>query len=108
MIQFTVWKSGHQYRGFQCTGHAGYEEDGKDIICAAVSALTFNAVNSIEEFTEDGFQLEQAEDGGFLKLLFSGEPSERAALLMDSLILGIRGISEDCESEYITLIFEEV
>ena len=48
MIQFTVWKSRDQYRGFESAGHAGYAAmDEDDIICAAVSALTINAVNSI-------------------------------------------------------------
>ena len=34
-------------------GHAGYAEEGYDIICAAVSALTVNTINSIEQFTEE-------------------------------------------------------
>ena len=62
----------HQYKGFESKGHADYAEDGDDIVCAAVSALTFNAVNSIEKFTEDAFQVEQAEDGGYLKVHVSG------------------------------------
>ena len=31
-------------------GHAGYAEPGKDIICSAVSVLTFNLIKSIESF----------------------------------------------------------
>ena len=81
MITFTVWKSEHQYKGFESKGHADYAEDGDDILCAAVSALTINAVNSIEEFTEDAYQVEQAEDGGYLKVLFPEELSEKAAQL---------------------------
>ncbi len=109
MIRFTVWKSEyHQYRGFEVSGHAGFAEYGQDIICAAVSALTINAINSLEEFTEDSFELEQAEDGGFLRLHFTEEPGERAVLLMDSLILGIRNIETEYGNEYITLKSEEV
>ena len=33
------------YRGFSVSGHAGYENAGKDIICASVSALVINTVN---------------------------------------------------------------
>ena len=35
-------------------GHAGYDEYGKDIVCAAVSVLTVNMANSVEKFTDDG------------------------------------------------------
>ncbi|WP_437177576.1 ribosomal-processing cysteine protease Prp [Heyndrickxia camelliae] len=33
---------------FQSEGHAYYDEPGKDIVCAGVSAVTFGTVNSIE------------------------------------------------------------
>ena len=108
MIRFTVWKSEHQYSGFESRGHAGYAQAGEDIICSAVSALVINAVNSIEKFTEDAFELEQAEDGGYLRLHFTEAPGERAALLMDSLVLGIESIQADYGNEYITLKLEEV
>lgn len=39
--------------GFIITGHAGYAEPGKDIVCAAVSALTQAFIASIEELTQD-------------------------------------------------------
>ena len=34
-------------------GHAGYAAPGKDIVCAAVSALTQAFIASIEELTQD-------------------------------------------------------
>ena len=77
MITFTVWKSGHQYKGFECAGHAGYAEEGSDIICAAVSALAVNTINAIEQFTEDPFEVEEAEDGGLLRICFSEVPMRR-------------------------------
>ena len=65
-------------------------------------------MNSIESFTEDAFELEQSQDGGMLRVKFPEALSERAALLMDSLVLGIESIEADYGNEYITLIFEEV
>ena len=43
-----------------------------DIICAAVSALAVNTINAIEQFTEDPFEVEEAEDGGLLPDSFFG------------------------------------
>ena len=41
--------------GFRIEGHAGYAKHGKDIVCAAVSALVMNTMNSIHSFTSDVF-----------------------------------------------------
>ena len=61
MIKATVFKnstdSGNAvYTGIVMEGHAGYADEGEDIICAAVSALALNFFNSVEAFTEDGFE----------------------------------------------------
>ncbi|MCD7955856.1 MAG: ribosomal-processing cysteine protease Prp [Lachnospiraceae bacterium] len=108
MIIFTVWKSGNQYRGFSFQGHAGYAPEGEDIVCAAVSALALNTVNSIESFTDDFFEQEFSEDGGYLRITFQENVSEKTSLLMDSLLLGITNIQAEYGNEYITLTYEEV
>ncbi|MDD2957846.1 MAG: ribosomal-processing cysteine protease Prp [Lachnospiraceae bacterium] len=101
MISITVFRSGHQYRGFVSKGHAGFAEEGYDIICAAVSVLTINTINSMEQFTDEKFTVEQGEDGGYLKLELSGLLSEKAELLMNSLVLGLQTIEENYGSKYI-------
>ena len=54
MIKVTIYKTERQeYVGFDMEGHAGYAEAGEDIVCAGVSALVINALNSIERFTDD-------------------------------------------------------
>ena len=39
--------------GFKLSGHAGFAEEGSDIVCSAVSMLVINTINCIEEFTEE-------------------------------------------------------
>ena len=39
-------------------GHAGYAEHGKDIVCAAVTALSQTLIMSVEELTDDEIQCE--------------------------------------------------
>ena len=34
--------------GFSSLGHAGYADAGLDIVCAGVSALVINTINSID------------------------------------------------------------
>ncbi len=108
MITFTVQKSGESYLGYEVSGHADYAENGSDIICAAVSVLAETTANSIEEFTDDPFQQEVSDEGGFLSMKFPEGLHEKASLLMDSMILGIKGIQNTYGEKYITLEIEEV
>ena len=52
MINITVKKRNGSYLDFLSRGHAGYAEEGQDIVCAAVSALIITTVNSLEKFTD--------------------------------------------------------
>ena len=108
MIHVTILKAGHQYKGFICVGHAGYAREGYDIICSAVSALTINTINSLEQFTEDDFEAEQSEDGGYLKLTISDHASEKAELLMKSLVLGLQTVEEEYGREFLTMETREL
>ena len=51
MIQVIVKKQNGNITGFHMEGHAGYADRGSDIVCASISVLAINCVNSIEEFT---------------------------------------------------------
>ena len=77
MITITVKKRNGYYLEFVSKGHAGYAEEGQDIVCAAVSVLVINTVNSLETFTDDQFEVQ--EDDGYVSFhfrlrLLRGEP----------------------------------
>ncbi|MCI8853039.1 MAG: ribosomal-processing cysteine protease Prp [Lachnospiraceae bacterium] len=105
MITVTVYKHSDEYKGFRCEGHAGYAQEGEDIVCAAVSVLTVNTVNSIEAFTEDAFSGEEKD--GFVSCMLTGCVSEETRLLMDSMVLGLSHIKNNYD-DYIQLRFKEV
>lgn len=103
MITVEIRKSNGEYVGFSSKGHAGYAEEGYDIICAAVSVLTVNTINSIEKFTDDAFKAEAAD--GMVRWKFTELPlSKEAKLLMDSLVLGLKDIQENYGKKYIKII----
>ena len=103
MITVEIRKSNGEYVGFSRKGHAGYAEEGYDIICAAVSVLTVNTINSIEKFTDDAFKAEAAD--GMVRWKFTELPlSKEAKLLMDSLVLGLEDIQENHGKKYIKII----
>ena len=105
MITAKVTKKQGRYESFTCEGHAGYDDAGKDIICAAVSMLVINTANSIDRLT--GNQIEGSDDG-VIKWHFKKEPDEEGRLLMDSMILGLEEIKKKYGNGYLRLIIEEV
>ena len=87
--------------GFKCSGHAGFADNGQDIICAAVSALVINAMNSIDAFTSDTFEYKEDDKKGEVDFNIVSELSNESNLLLNSLLLGLQGIQEDYGQEYI-------
>ena len=109
MIRVNVFSDSEgNTRGIELKGHAGYDEYGKDIICASASALALNMANSVERFTGDGFDGSVGEETGHFTFRFTGEVSKESKLLMDSLVLGLKNIEETYGEEYIKIRFKEV
>lgn len=96
MIKVVFYKDSDDcYTGFQLKGHAGFAAYGQDIVCAGVSVLAINTVNSIEKLTSDRFQYKVNEEKGLLDLRFFSKVSKETTLLLDSLWLGLNGIKEE-------------
>ena len=106
MITITVKKRNGNYLEFVSKGHAGYAEEGQDIVCAAVSALIITTVNSLEEYTDDKFDVQEKD--GFVSIHFRNDLSERGMLLMDSLLLGLTEIAGSYNNRYLTVKVKEV
>ena len=110
MINVTIFKdSSDEYRGFSLVGHAGYAESGSDIVCAAVSMLSTNTVNSILSLTGDKISYNVDEETGLLSMSFSDKQvSNESKLLVDSLILGLESVKESYGDTYIKISYKEV
>lgn len=73
-------------------GHAGYAEPGKDIVCAAVTALTQTLIQSIENLTDD--KIEYRISPGKVEVEYRNL-SEKSKTLVDSFFIGICLIAEE-------------
>ena len=104
MINVTIFKNAeNMITGFKMLGHANYSEKGSDIVCAAVSALVINTINSIEHFTSDTFDINKDEDKGLIEFHMLGPISSHGNLLLNSLAYGLQGIVEEYEGKYIKI-----
>ena len=48
MTKLVFYRSGGVFYGFKEQGHTGYGEEGEDVLCAALSAMTMLIINAIE------------------------------------------------------------
>ena len=76
MTKVTFFKREGVYYGFSETGHAGFEESGKDIICAALSAMTMLIINAIEVSYASDVDYTVDDDSADIKVIARGALAE--------------------------------
>ena len=95
MINISIVKDKNNWvRGFEIYGHSGYSEHGKDIVCAAVSALAYTAVGAISEMTEVEADWDY-KDGYMLYIVHSNildTDKNIVKTILDAIIIGFKQI----------------
>ncbi len=89
---------------FTVTGHAYYNDPGKDIVCAGVSAVTIGAVNAIEKLT--GLAPDAVSRSGLLEAeaprsADSGR-NDQVQLLLEGMVAALESIVESY-GKYVTI-----
>lgn len=107
MTNITIYCKGNTYTGFCIDGHAGYAVEGEDIVCAGISVLAINFVNSIQQLTSDNFSQFEHEENGMIDFEFDDTISNEAELLMKSLVLGLEQLEKEYK-DFISLDYKEV
>lgn len=109
MIAVTIHKTGSEFDGFVVKGHSGYGEQGADIICSAVSILSYTALNSMNAVAgimPEDIDYHVEEETGFLRMT-TKKNNDRTDVIYRNFLVGIQLLTEEY-SNYITLKFEEV
>ncbi|AXQ78872.1 ribosomal-processing cysteine protease Prp [Streptococcus chenjunshii] len=86
-------------------GHAGSGEYGFDIVCASVSSLALNFVNSLDLLAECSADVDINErTGGYMAISLppGSDREEKVQLLFESFFLGIANLAEH-SAEFVTL-----
>lgn len=74
------------------SGHAGFAEAGKDIVCAGVTALTQTLIRALEGLTKDKIEYEISPGRAGMHY---GDLSEEGKLLVDSFFIGVCLIADE-------------
>ena len=109
MTHITIYRNQKNvFTGFCCEGHAGYANAGDDIVCAGISTLVINTINSIEVLTDTEILADAEQESGTIHVNFPSGCDKQAKLLIDAMILGLQGIQKNYGKKFLTLDFKEV
>lgn len=106
MIKTVFYLKDQKITRFKMTGHADFATEGLDIVCAGVSALAINIVNSLERFTPQVPQVQSDNvNGGYLEVTGVGM-DEKSQLLLAAFQNGIIDIAERYDQYIEVKMFE--
>ena len=98
MINAVFYRNqGFEITGFSVSGHAEFADYGKDIVCAAVSAMSSLVVNTLEEVFKCGGAVEMSESGNLSYSLPHSKMNDASAL---GVLSGFRLQLEDYAAQY--------
>jgi uncharacterized protein YsxB (DUF464 family) len=111
MIRAVIFRTSEGwYSGFSAKGHAGYAEEGSDIVCAAVSVLTTTCVNALESVADVKPVVREVGDAPLLEAYLPASLDEGrfhdAQVLIGALRQGLSDLSE-AYPRYIHLSIQE-
>lgn len=88
MIKIHILKQNNQIKEVTISGHSGYAELGKDIVCASISSIVVTTVNGILSISDT---IKASDDGHILKIevLENDEITEKLLINMIQLFEGI-------------------
>ncbi len=96
-VQYT--ETGHMI-GFTTTGHAEYNEEGSDIVCAAVSALTQTALLGLLQYAGPS-DVQYTVQKGQLAVQLKRSCQE-ADIILNTMVLGLEEIARQYDT-YVVL-----
>lgn len=109
MTRIVVKTSGGVIKGFDVSGHSGYAEEGSDIVCSAVSALTQTAALGIIEVVGVDAGIRQSE--GRLALKLPENLPEQAAhdcrIILETMLMGLGAVQKEYD-KYLEITQREV
>ena len=93
MITVRFFKKGSVFTGFEVEGHAFFDDEGRDIVCAAVSSAVYMTANTVTEVLCE--KCECIEKEGYIKLSLCEDASQSALDVLRGLELHLRCLAED-------------
>lgn len=82
------------------SGHSGYEERGKDIVCASVSSIVITTINAIIEIDNDAIDYSDLDNKIIIRIIKENDIVNK---LINNMILLLESLEKDYK-DYIKII----
>ena len=92
MIKVRITKDQDIYKKVVITGHAKYDDYGKDIVCSAASSIATTTINGILSLNKDSLSYENSEKGLFITINSNDSTTET---LVDNMINLLKELEEN-------------
>lgn len=103
MIKVNIHKDqAGRVESFEMSGHADFDEYGKDIVCAGASAVVFGNVNAVLSMTGSDPDIELDDDGGYLHFSVGDPEDQKLQTILEAMIISLKTIEEEY-SEHIRI-----
>lgn len=103
MVQVDIFKDKQgRITGYKVSGHAGFAEEGMDIICSAVSALTQAPLLGLERHLKLKPSYSVNQQDGVLEVALNSAPNELTEAILQTMVYGVDSIARQC-SQYVRI-----
>ena len=103
MVNVSLLVKKEDIKGFEITGHADFDDYGKDIVCAGISTLVYTIINTIDQYT-DQFEYSDNEE---LMRLFVDYKSIEVKVILNTFKTGIETLVQSY-GDYVKLNYKEI
>ena len=113
MTTVKFFKKNNKFVAVECSGHTGYDEEGRDIVCATISTAIQTCIHGMLTVVDiKGFYLKRDEVKGELSFKLpknlAEDQAEKCNLLFDTMYETIKDI-QDGYSKYLLMeVIEDV
>lgn len=94
MIKIKIQKQDDYIKKIKITGHANYDERGKDIVCASVSSIAITSVNVILKMDDKAINVKQSD--GLLEIDVLKHDTN-IKIVLENMIDMLKELSKDYE-----------
>lgn len=103
MIDVTLFIKDEKRLGFAIKGHANFDQHGYDIVCSAVSILSYTAVNTLDYYK---IKFDFFDDEEEMKVSIKNL-NEKSEIIFNNFEIGIKTLLTNY-NEYVNLNYREV
>ena len=103
MIKIKINKTNNKYSSIVVSGHSNYDEHGKDIVCAGVSAIVTGGINALA--IEDKESISFRVDDGYVNIDVLDTMNDKIQIIIDVIVIQLKTIEESYKKH--VKIYEE-